>query len=47
MKTFAKDLMEQLKLQQSMAYPSILSKVKNNKVVLILAIFVEFRMNGK
>jgi hypothetical protein len=41
MKTFSKHLMEQLKLQQSMTDPCIFYKEKNNKVVLILAMYVD------
>jgi Reverse transcriptase (RNA-dependent DNA polymerase) len=41
MKTFSKHLMEQLKLQQRMTDPCIFYKVKNNKVVLILAMYVD------
>jgi Reverse transcriptase (RNA-dependent DNA polymerase) len=41
MKTFSKHLMEQLKLQQSMTDPCIVYTVKHNKVVLILAMYVD------
>jgi Reverse transcriptase (RNA-dependent DNA polymerase) len=41
MKMFSKHLMEQLKLQQSMADRCIFYNVKNNKVVLILAMYVD------
>jgi hypothetical protein len=37
MKTFSKNLMEQLKLHQNMTDPCTFYKVKNKKVVLILA----------
>jgi Reverse transcriptase (RNA-dependent DNA polymerase) len=44
MNTFSKHLMEQLKLQQSMTDPCIFYKVKNNKVVLILAMYAGDRL---
>jgi hypothetical protein len=41
MKTFSKHLMEQLKLKQSMIDTCIFYKIKNNEIVLILAVYAE------
>jgi hypothetical protein len=40
MMTFSKNLMEQPELQQNMTDPCIFQKIKNNKVVLILAMYI-------
>jgi Reverse transcriptase (RNA-dependent DNA polymerase) len=41
MKTFSKHIMEQLNLSQSKTDPCIFYKEKNNKVVLILVLYVD------
>jgi Reverse transcriptase (RNA-dependent DNA polymerase) len=44
MNTFSKHLMGQLKLTQSTTDPCIIYKENNNKVVLILALYVDGRL---